>query len=82
MLIFGEPGLEKSNIAALVHFGSPAHAAPLVQAQSLALTLDHMESHCHASSATVIRPQAPTIYIVRGSWGAVLAVFALSDGGS
>lgn len=34
VLIFGEPGLEKSNIAALVHFGSPAHAAPLVQARS------------------------------------------------
>ena len=33
VLIFGEPGLEKSNIAALVHFGSPAHAAPLVQAR-------------------------------------------------
>lgn len=31
MLIFGEPGLEKSNLAALVHFGSPSHAAPLVQ---------------------------------------------------
>ncbi len=24
MLIFGEPGLEKSNIAALVHFGGPS----------------------------------------------------------
>ena len=34
MLIFGEPGLEKSTIAALVHFGSPAHASPLVQACS------------------------------------------------
>lgn len=34
VLVFGEPGLEKSNIAALVHFGSPAHAAPLVQARS------------------------------------------------
>ncbi|KAK9837134.1 hypothetical protein WJX81_005394 [Elliptochloris bilobata] len=31
VLIFGEPGLEKCNLAALVHFGSPAHAAPLIQ---------------------------------------------------
>jgi len=30
-LIFGEPGLEKTNIAALIHFGSPFHNAPLVQ---------------------------------------------------
>ena len=25
MLIFGEPGLEKDNLAALVHFSSPEH---------------------------------------------------------
>lgn len=27
MLIFGEPGLEKSNIAALVHFGGPGRGS-------------------------------------------------------
>lgn len=31
VLIFGEPGLEKDNLAALVHFGSPNHAAPFVR---------------------------------------------------
>ena len=25
MLLFGEKGLEKQNLAALVHFGGPAH---------------------------------------------------------
>jgi polyferredoxin len=31
VLVFGEPGLEKNNIAALIHFGSPFHNAPLVK---------------------------------------------------
>ena len=31
VLIFGEPGLQKNNIAALIHFGSPFSQAPLVQ---------------------------------------------------
>lgn len=30
MIIFGEPGLEKNNIAALIHFGSPYSRYPLV----------------------------------------------------
>jgi transcriptional regulator with AAA-type ATPase domain/NAD-dependent dihydropyrimidine dehydrogenase PreA subunit len=30
-IIFGEPGLEKDNIAALIHFGSPSRREPMVQ---------------------------------------------------
>lgn len=30
-LIFGEPGLEKDNIAALIHFGSPARREPMIK---------------------------------------------------
>ncbi len=31
VLIFGEPGLNKDNIAALIHFGSSNKAAPMIQ---------------------------------------------------
>ncbi len=31
VLIFGEPGLEKDNIAALIHFGSPWRKLPLIK---------------------------------------------------
>jgi transcriptional regulator with AAA-type ATPase domain/NAD-dependent dihydropyrimidine dehydrogenase PreA subunit len=31
VIIFGEPGLEKDNIAALIHFGSPSRREPMVQ---------------------------------------------------
>ncbi|MGB3295924.1 MAG: cyclic nucleotide-binding domain-containing protein [Phormidesmis sp.] len=31
VLIFGEPGLHKDNLAALIHFGSANKAAPLIQ---------------------------------------------------
>lgn len=31
VLIFGEPGLEKDNLAALIHFGSRYHNAPFVR---------------------------------------------------
>ncbi len=31
VIIFGEPGLEKDNIAALIHFGSPQRREPLIQ---------------------------------------------------
>ena len=31
VLIFGEPGLEKDNIAALIHFGSKARRDPMIQ---------------------------------------------------
>jgi polyferredoxin len=31
VLIFGEPGLEKANIAALIHFGSPDRKQPLIE---------------------------------------------------
>jgi transcriptional regulator with AAA-type ATPase domain/NAD-dependent dihydropyrimidine dehydrogenase PreA subunit len=31
VLIFGEPGLEKDNVAALIHFGSIDHAEPLIK---------------------------------------------------
>lgn len=30
-LLFGEPGLQKDNLAALVHFGSPDRNKPMVQ---------------------------------------------------
>jgi transcriptional regulator with AAA-type ATPase domain/NAD-dependent dihydropyrimidine dehydrogenase PreA subunit len=31
VLIFGEPGLEKDNIAALIHFGSPKRREPIIK---------------------------------------------------
>ncbi|KAI3423796.1 hypothetical protein D9Q98_009634 [Chlorella vulgaris] len=31
VLVFGEPGLEKDNLGALIHFGSPDHEAPFVR---------------------------------------------------
>ncbi len=31
VLIFGEPGLEKDNIAALIHYGSPSRREPIVR---------------------------------------------------
>ncbi|PPS43266.1 cyclic nucleotide-binding domain-containing protein [Chroococcidiopsis sp. TS-821] len=31
VLIFGEPGLEKDNIAALIHFGSPQRKQPIIK---------------------------------------------------
>ena len=31
VLIFGEPGLEKDNIAALIHFGSPQRREPIIK---------------------------------------------------
>lgn len=31
LLIFGEPGLEKDNLAALIHFGSSNKAAPMIR---------------------------------------------------
>ena len=31
VLIFGEPGLEKDNTAALIHFGSPRRREPIIQ---------------------------------------------------
>ncbi len=37
VLIFGEPGLEKDNIAALVHFGSPSRRTPVIQLNCAAL---------------------------------------------
>lgn len=30
VLVFGEPGLEKDNIAVLIHFSSPQHDRPMV----------------------------------------------------
>ncbi|NJN49843.1 MAG: sigma 54-interacting transcriptional regulator, partial [Alkalinema sp. RL_2_19] len=31
VLIFGEPGLEKDNVAGLIHFGSPWRKRPLIK---------------------------------------------------
>ncbi|MGQ9836643.1 MAG: sigma 54-interacting transcriptional regulator [Cyanobacteriota bacterium] len=37
ILIFGEPGLEKDNIAALIHFGSPSRRQPMIKLDCSAL---------------------------------------------
>jgi transcriptional regulator with AAA-type ATPase domain/NAD-dependent dihydropyrimidine dehydrogenase PreA subunit len=37
VLVFGEPGLEKDNIAALIHFGSPGRRSPIIQVKCSAL---------------------------------------------
>ncbi|MFQ3613800.1 MAG: sigma 54-interacting transcriptional regulator, partial [Cyanobacteriota bacterium] len=37
ILIFGEPGLEKDNIAALIHFGSPYRRQPMIKLDCSAL---------------------------------------------
>lgn len=34
VMVFGEPGLEKDNIAALIHFGSPRRRFPMFQVRS------------------------------------------------
>ncbi|MFP4652845.1 MAG: sigma 54-interacting transcriptional regulator [Phormidium sp.] len=34
VLIFGEPGLEKDNIASLIHYGSPQRREPMIQLTS------------------------------------------------
>ena len=39
VLVFGEPGLNKDNVAALIHFGSPDFAKPLI-----ALDCDRLDS--------------------------------------
>ena len=38
MLVFGEPGLEKDNIASLIHFSSPHCSRPMVRQPSTAYT--------------------------------------------
>lgn len=43
VLIFGEVGLEKVNLAALIHFGSPQHAAPCVMLDCGQLSADASE---------------------------------------
>ncbi|MFS8911670.1 sigma 54-interacting transcriptional regulator [Synechococcus sp. H60.3] len=37
VLIFGEPGLEKDNVAALIHFGSPRRRQPMIKVDCSAL---------------------------------------------
>ncbi|MGK7890915.1 MAG: sigma 54-interacting transcriptional regulator, partial [Leptolyngbyaceae cyanobacterium] len=37
VLIFGEPGLDKDNTAALIHFGSPSRREPMIQVDCDAL---------------------------------------------
>ncbi len=37
VLVFGEPGLEKDNIAALIHFGSAGRRSPIIQVKCGAL---------------------------------------------
>lgn len=41
VLIFGEPGLCKDNIAALLHFGGPDKFKPMVQVRVAARQLVH-----------------------------------------
>ncbi len=43
VLITGEPGLEKDNLAALIHFGSPARRRPLVRIDCALLRPDGAE---------------------------------------
>lgn len=51
MLIFGEPGLEKDNVAALIHFGSPEHDKPMVQVGKVDSSLVTPLPSCVASSS-------------------------------
>ena len=43
VIVFGEPGLEKDNIAALVHFSSPDHSLPMAQINCNRLDSDASE---------------------------------------
>ena len=43
VLITGEPGLEKDNLAALIHFGSPARRQPMVRIDCARLRSDGAE---------------------------------------
>lgn len=43
VLIFGEPGLEKDNIASLIHFGSRRRKQPLIKINCNLLTLSGVE---------------------------------------
>ena len=43
LLIIGEPGLEKDNIAALIHFGSPARRQLMVRLDGALLRVDGAE---------------------------------------
>lgn len=52
VLISGEPGLEKDNIAALIHFGSPARRQLLVQVNGPSLRPDGALLFGHAGSSS------------------------------
>jgi transcriptional regulator with AAA-type ATPase domain/NAD-dependent dihydropyrimidine dehydrogenase PreA subunit len=43
VLISGEPGLEKDNIAALIHFGSPRRQQPMISLKSALITANGAE---------------------------------------
>jgi transcriptional regulator with AAA-type ATPase domain len=55
VLISGEPGLEKDNIAALIHFGSPARKRLLVRLNAATLRPDGAELFAATADAP-LRP--------------------------
>ncbi|MFM8661104.1 MAG: 4Fe-4S binding protein [Cyanobium sp.] len=65
VLISGEPGLEKDNIAALIHFGSPARKWLLVRLNAVTLRPDGAE--LFAASA-----DAPSLLACLGDGGLLL----------
>ncbi|MFM8524943.1 MAG: sigma 54-interacting transcriptional regulator [Cyanobacteriota bacterium] len=56
VLISGEPGLEKDNLAALVHFGSPSRQALMVRFDGALLRADGSDLFGHGGGETSERP--------------------------
>lgn len=69
MLVFGEPGLEKDNVAALVHFGAGRARGPLVEARFALLRFCAREGGGTGDGCNIgrgWRAQQDTV----GRWGA------------
>jgi polyferredoxin len=54
VLISGEPGLEKDNVAALIHYGSPARKQLLVRLNGAVLRSDGAELFASAADGTTL----------------------------
>jgi len=54
VLISGEPGLEKDNVAALIHYGSPARKQLLVRLNGAVLRADGAELFAPAADGTTL----------------------------
>jgi polyferredoxin len=65
VLISGEPGLEKDNLAALIHFGSPDRRLPLVRLNGALLRPDGAELFAGSS-------ESPALLEALGEGGLVL----------